>query len=638
MKKNIHIFFLFFFLLVKLTGYSQVPDDYYDSADGLTGDDLKQELHDIITDGHDPISYDDLWTAFQSTDVDNYYEDDGSVMDMYSENPSGSDSYNYEYTSDQCGTYQNEGDCYNREHSFPKSWWGSSESEPQYSDLNHIFPTDGYVNNRRSSYPFGVVGGTADWVSDNGCRLGANTYGSDYSGTVFEPLDEFKGDFARAYFYMATRYKDEIPTWVSDNSGSGIEIVFQADGSFQPWYYDMLYEWHENDPVSQKEKDRDDEVYYWQSNANPYITHPEWVCEVFGTCTVNPEPDNYPADFTATAVSSSQIDLSWTDATGTNLPDYYLIKANTTGSFTDPVDGTDPAADSDLSDGEALIKIPQGSKGAASFTGLSASTTYYFKIWSYANTGTDIDFKTDGTAPEVNATTNDKASETTLIDEDFSNCPPTGWIQYSVSGDEVWGCDNGYEEINAYGDNEADNDWLITPSMDFSNLSNGVLTFSAYTKYSDSGVDDPEVRVKYSTDYPGSGNPEDYTWTELSYSYPAEDSQTWTSSGSVDLSSITGSSVYIAFQYTSSGTSGGNAALWEIDDVLITAETSGPSLASDPASLSGFSYIEGNGPSASQTFDLSGSDLDGSDVTLTAPSNFEISSDDASYSGSITLS
>ena len=139
------------------------------------------------------------------------------------------------------------------------------------------------------------------------------------------------------------------------------------------------------------------------------------------TTSVNPEPDNHPTNFLAAtgSPSTSVIDLIWDDATGTNLPDGYLILANTTGTFTDPVDGTDTAEDTDLSDGSASIEVAQGVQ-SASFTGLIASTQYFFKIFPYANTGSNIDFKTDGTPETADATTDAECGITALGSETIS--------------------------------------------------------------------------------------------------------------------------------------------------------------------------------------------------------------------------
>lgn len=389
MRRIITLFLGIFYTLNLLAQ----PAGYYDDATG-TGYTLKTQLHNIIT-GQTTLDYGNLHTYFQSTDPDNYYENDGSVLDMYSENPNGSDPYNFAFTSgDQCGSYGSEGDCYNREHSFPKSWF--NDAYPMYADLFHLYPTDGYVNGQRSNLPFGEVG-SASWTSQNGSKKGTCSY-PGYTGTVFEPIDEFKGDFARSYFYMATCYEDRVSSW---NSAM---LNGSSDQVYTDWALNMLLEWHANDPVSQKEIDRNNAVYSIQGNRNPFIDNPSWVNQIWGGGTVNPEPDNHLASFGAEATNYSTIVLSWTDATGTNLPDAYLIMANTSGTFNAPVDGIEPAEDSDLSDGTAVIKVAYGNE-TYSLTGLNSETTYYFKAWSYTNFDTNIDFKLDGTIPEANATT-----------------------------------------------------------------------------------------------------------------------------------------------------------------------------------------------------------------------------------------
>jgi endonuclease I len=399
-------------LLIVLTftitlAHAQIPAGYYDAATG-TGYTLKTQLHNII-DGHNSQTYDALWTHFQSTDVDNYYEDDGSPLDMYSENPTGADPYNWTFVSDQCGNYSGEGSCYNREHSFPKSWF--NDGYPMYTDLFHLYLTDGYVNGQRGNLPFGEVS-SPDWTSQNGSEKGSCSY-PGYSGTVFEPIDEFKGDFARSYFYMATRYEDVISGWPGSDMLDG-----SSDQVYADWALNMLLEWHANDPVSQKEIDRNDAVYGIQLNRNPFIDHPEYVNQIWGGGVVNPQPDNHLTSFSATVSNYSTIELTWTDATGTNLPDAYLIMANTTGAFSSPVDGTEPSEDSDLSDGSAIVKVAQSNQ-SYTFSGLSGETTYYFKAWSYANYGNDIDFKLDGTVPTANATTGE--APVSIFSDDFES-------------------------------------------------------------------------------------------------------------------------------------------------------------------------------------------------------------------------
>jgi endonuclease I len=251
-----------------------VPSGYYVTTQGLTGYALKTELHNIIK-THISQGYSAIWGFYDIASRDKYYENDNSILDMYSENPTAEDSYNYVAVTDQCGSYNSEADCYNREHSFPKSWFGG-KVEPMNSDVHHIFATDGFVNSKRGSYPFGEVG-TASFVSDNGSKLGSAANTINYSGTVFEPIDEFKGDFARAYFYMATRYENVISTWQNNSSYGNAVLNGSSNQVFESWVITMLKQWHSNDPVSQMELDRNQAAYDYQGNRNPFVDHPEFV-------------------------------------------------------------------------------------------------------------------------------------------------------------------------------------------------------------------------------------------------------------------------------------------------------------------------------------------------------------------------
>lgn len=253
-------------LLVTLavSSLGEIPAGYYDSAEGLTGEALQWALHSII-DNHDAVSYTYIWTAFFTTD-DIY---GNKVWDMYSDVPGGTPPYLYTLGDDQGGSASGEGQGYNREHSYPKSWFG--DSSPMNTDLFHVVPSDIYVNNRRGNYPYAEVS-SPTWTSMNGCRLGPSVT-PGYSGTAFEPIDGYKGDFARNYFYMATRYKGE------DNGWPGSAMTDGAD--LEDWAVDMLLEWHENDPVSTKEIDRNDAIYAIQENRNPFIDHPEYAVMIY---------------------------------------------------------------------------------------------------------------------------------------------------------------------------------------------------------------------------------------------------------------------------------------------------------------------------------------------------------------------
>ncbi len=255
------------------TGGDTGGGDYYSTITNQTGYSLKTALHNIVN-SHTSQGYSALWTFYSDHSLDTSYENDGTIMDIYSENPNGADSYNYTKVTNQCGSYNSEADCYNREHSFPRSWFGGKR-EPMNSDVHHIFASDGYVNSKRSSYPYAVVG-SATFTSNNNSKVGSSVT-SGYSGTVFEPIDEFKGDLARVYFYMATRYEDVISGWENNSSSSNAVLNGSSDQVFETWQLNMLISWHNADPVSQYEIDRNNAAQTYQGNRNPFVDHPEWV-------------------------------------------------------------------------------------------------------------------------------------------------------------------------------------------------------------------------------------------------------------------------------------------------------------------------------------------------------------------------
>ena len=305
-----------------LPAMADEPDGYYEQAYGKSGYALKTALHQIIRD-HASLSYDALWDAFRTTDV----REDGYVWDMYSD-------CDFRFGSNQCGNYKQEGDCYNREHSFPKSWF--DDARPMYTDLFHLYPTDGYVNGRRSNNPFGEVD-EPTYTSQAGCRLGPNAT-PGYSGTVFEPLDEYKGDFARTYFYMATCYEDRIAGWGSCPICNGTD-----DQSFDDWAVDLLLKWNEQDPVSDKERARNDAVYVYQENRNPFIDYPELVEKIWGE-------DNTPFDPEAPDPGPGPDPTPDPEPVPDTVPSYYVAYRYADGSgrtvfadtlFMAPVQGGD---------------------------------------------------------------------------------------------------------------------------------------------------------------------------------------------------------------------------------------------------------------------------------------------------------
>lgn len=261
---------------------SNIPDGYYSAATGEKKE-LMTRLHQIIN-SHDVIYYSQIWTVIGA--ADRKFND--KIWDMYSSLPCAEPPYEFEYSVDQDkGIDTNtEGIYYNREHSWPSSWWGGSDTDTMYTDVHHIFPSDKVVNSQRGNFPFGEVG-DVQWLSLNGSLLGVNSFGSEYTGAVFEPIDAYKGDFARAWFYFVTRYQHRLLGWSDDYM---VNLVLNGNDwpVFKPWLLEMLLEWHRHDPVSQKEIIRNDAIALYQGNRNPYIDHPELVDQVFSIETSDP--------------------------------------------------------------------------------------------------------------------------------------------------------------------------------------------------------------------------------------------------------------------------------------------------------------------------------------------------------------
>jgi len=256
------------FLFAGITAWADIPSGYYNNAIGKQNEALMTALEGIVL-PHTELSYNYLWSAFDVTDVGS----DGYYIDMYS-----NCKYNSEADHTSGASYVGQG--INREHSFPKSWYASME--PTYTDLHMLIPTDAYVNQRRSNYPYGVCANGITYTNDNYTmlgKIGTSTY-NGCTETVFEPDDEYKGDFARIYFYIVTCYKDSVSSW----PGSG-QLDYATNGykAFSTWSIQMLMEWHRADPVSQKELNRNEAVYSEQGNRNPFVDHPELAEYIWGT-------------------------------------------------------------------------------------------------------------------------------------------------------------------------------------------------------------------------------------------------------------------------------------------------------------------------------------------------------------------
>jgi endonuclease I len=363
MKTNLSFLALF----LSVFAFAQIPSGYYNTATG-SGNTLKTQLYNVIK-GHTDQGYGGLWTTYSTSDRDKEYENDDSIIDIYSENPTGVDPYNYTYATNQCGTYSTEGDCYNREHIIPQSIFNSAS--PMVADAHFITPTDGKVNSQRSNYPHGNVS-SPSWTSLNGSKLGTSAV-SGYTGTVFEPINEFKGDVARMYFYFATRYENTVSGYsYAMFNGTSNQVFTTA-------FLNMLKIWHNNDPVSPREIARNNAIYARQGNRNPYIDHPEYVNIIWGGA-INTGGDTTvpttPSNLTVGIKTTTSIALSWTASTdniGVTGYDIYMngiLKASATTT-------------------------------SATITGLTATTTYSFAVKAKDAAG-----NTSANSTAISATTN----------------------------------------------------------------------------------------------------------------------------------------------------------------------------------------------------------------------------------------
>ncbi|MBL7754863.1 MAG: endonuclease [Chitinophagaceae bacterium] len=266
------------FMMLGICASEYTYSQYYQSALGLTGANLQNTLHSIIG-NQTQLTYSGLWNYYQSTDT----KPGNIIWDIYSDIPGGTAPYTFTWSTDQCTNSPNsESICYNREHTWPSTYF--NDFYPMYADLFLVMPTDAWVNNKRNNFPYGKVN-SATWTSQNGSKLGVSTSYSNWSSTnpnhwAFEPIDSFKGDVARNYFYIATRYLGEDASWYNWEMATGAVL--------SPAAVTLLLDWHHKDPVSQKEINRNNAVYAIQGNRNPFIDYPIFADCIWGTSDCTP--------------------------------------------------------------------------------------------------------------------------------------------------------------------------------------------------------------------------------------------------------------------------------------------------------------------------------------------------------------
>jgi len=312
---------------------AQIPAGYYSGTEGLSGFQLKTKLHNIISAKTYNWHYDDLKTLYGQTDIDKYYDYDASnttyLLDIYSNNPGGTTAYHYTL-SNIISSASAEGQGWNREHMMPQSSFNSAY--PMYSDLFFVVPTDARINQLRSNYPYGKAGSTVYYNFTNGSKQASNgTANAVYTGRVYEPVNEFKGDVARALLYFVVRYEGKLGSFNYSTNADPTKDQNPLNGTeekaYDDWYIVMLLNWHQQDPVSQREIDRNNAVYNIQKNRNPFIDHPEWVNLIW-----NQTPDNVapaaPSQLSLERNSAYFVTLNWQANTEADVLGYRIYQDN----------------------------------------------------------------------------------------------------------------------------------------------------------------------------------------------------------------------------------------------------------------------------------------------------------------------
>ncbi|OQX93131.1 MAG: hypothetical protein B6I17_04150, partial [Tenericutes bacterium 4572_104] len=509
-----------------------MPKDYYDGTDGLTGEQLKSKLNDII-DGHHEFGYGSLWEQLSYTDEDP--NNSNNVRLLYT-------GWSYPKSNHGGGSSQ-----WNREHTWAKSHGGFSTNAPAGTDLHHLRPTDVSVNGKRGSLDF-----------DNGGAIYTDPDGATQcyvDGDSWEPWDEVKGDVARMMFYMATRYEGE-------NGEPELELNDQVNNGSNPYIgrISVLLEWNNQDPVSDWEIRRNNRIFDKQHNRNPYIDHPEFVSYIWGGEAPSLAMNSAEA-LTATSVKVT-FSKELTEANAENINNYTIAGLVVS------------AADLSVNAKEVTLT-----------TNTQAEEFDYTLVVNNL-TSTDDD--------EIEANSSVQFTGFHLVEAlvsiNFDNNSIADWTIYSAASDHDWRIkDSQYLEINGYGADAASEDWFISPALNATDYAKLKLKYSAYSKYEGS-----TFVVKVSKNY--SGNTADISsanWTSFNTSVQ-ENSQTWEEE-TVDLSTefAGNNNIYIAFYYTSSGTGAGTAALWGIDDITVEASSTS-SLVDNDIQIKG--YELGNYP------------------------------------------
>ncbi|HEX37998.1 MAG TPA: hypothetical protein ENG70_03965 [Candidatus Cloacimonetes bacterium] len=539
MKKLIVLLSIAFFSTYLLGGITASIDTYYEDVIGLTGESLMQGLHKLIK-GHIMYPYfSDSTIATKDIIIQSDVDPDNpdNIILFYtgrSQNKNFRDrGDNFDYIGEYGIPHE---DSWNREHVWAKSHGFPNMSDTAYTDVHHLRPADRSVNGARGNRDF-------DW----GGYAFEEVEGCYYDFDSWEPPDRVKGDVARMMFYMVIRYEGNNKTY-------DLKLLDKT-GTYGARFGKLstLLQWHKLDPVDEQERYRNDVIYSYQQNRNPFIDHPEFVALIWGEPSLEPVVNiSEPAmrfGTQRTGVTSQPIKLV---VSGSNLSNDVLVSVKKPFFFSNKKDSSHIyecrfTPENEFLNEDFLLYFEPTEKKNYKETLI---------VDSHGAETTSIIISGHGIDPLA------EVLLYTSFEEDFEE-----WTTFSVAGDKDWYHssygDRKFMKMSGYQANEPCVDWLITPSLDLSDYQEIIMSFETAKNHSDSI---PGLEVFVSKDYIDGNDPTDYSWIPLTASL-SKGYYEWEHSGYIDISGFADDHVHIAFKYNNSNPE--RATSWEVDDVEV---------------------------------------------------------------------
>jgi len=539
MKKILLIVcFLIFFQTVH--AFTPVTvEEYYESIIGLEGDPLRAALHNLIK-GHVMYPYfsdSGIATRDIIIEADIDLMNPENIILFYSGRIQDKDFQdhgdNFDYTNEYDIPHE---DAWNREHVWAKSHGFPDMADTAYTDVHHLRPADRTVNSARGNRDF-------DW---GGFEL-EEVEGCYYDYDSWEPPDRVKGDVARMMFYMAVRYEGDGNTY-------DLELLDKT-GTYGPKFGKLstLLQWHILDPVDKRERHRNEVIYSYQHNRNPFIDHPEFVSLIWG------EPESHPV------VNYSEPTIRFGNQRIRQGSEPLIFVVSGYGLIEDvTISTSSPFFISYKNDESPIYNLQFQPRDGF----VNEKISIYFKPDKKIVYEDTLFISSEGAETKyviLKGHGIDPLAQT-LLSSSFED-GWDGWSSYSKAGNKNWYHssygDRHFMKMSGYKGDEPCEDWLISPDLDLYNYRDIILSFETTKNYEDLY---PGLEVLISTQYLDGTNPEKADWVVLKCAL-SNGHYVWKHSGYLDISNFTDNNVNIAFKYTNS--SPNKATSWEVDDVEV---------------------------------------------------------------------